>query len=389
MVPTEKGWFSRGRGALSQIGGPDLLSPDPGSVRAMRKTHSLERQVLLIDSSSVHTQETNQNQPPTPSYRTHLASLHPEEFQLAAETIFYLFPDETDSTRQSFQNCRADAWFVRRKSTGEVRVHSRHCRNRFCPFCSQSKAAVISHNVFDWVKTLDRPKLLTLTLKHSAAPLDQQLTHLYDHFRTWRNRAPMKKEIKGGIWFVQVTLNPDDYTWHPHLHVILDASWIHQKVLSDAWLKVTKTSQVLDIREIRSAEKAAGYVARYVARAGDLRTMPVDYRAELYHALGRRRSCGAFGSARKAKVMDRPVYDRSDWENIGSFSLVVSLFHTVPEAREIYMAWRQNQPLLPGITLLATQHALDWDTGDLHDSRSPPAENQPNLWGAHATCIHG
>lgn len=306
---------------------------------------------LSPPSASVHPQETTLKSTLPPSYRTHLKSFDHDQLIAAQETILYLHPDPEDPIRRNFLACRTGAWFVRHKITGEVRVHSRACKNRFCPFCSHAKAARISHNVHDWVKTLDRPKLLTLTLQHSTAPLDVQLRALGDHFRNWRNREPMKHGIRGGLWFLQITFNHDDCTWHPHLHIIIDADWIPQKLLSDRWLKVTKTSSVVDVRQIRSAEKAARYVSRYVARPGSIIDLPVDYRAEMYFAFAGRRSCGSFGTARKAKIMDREPFDRTLWQSVGSWSTVVTLSPWNKSSKAILAAWQLRRPLPEGISL--------------------------------------
>lgn len=323
-----------------------------------------------LPSSSVHPQETTPDSPLPYSYRKYLESFETSDLAAASETIRYLFPDPADPIPKNFAACRSSAWFVREKTTGEVRVHARSCKNRFCPFCSRSKAYFISHNVHQWVKTLDRPKLLTLTLQHSSAPLGDQIGSLYRHFRNWRNRSPMKTTIRGGVWFVQVTLNAETYTWHPHLHIILDADYVPQKVLADKWLKVTKTSSVLDIRQIRSPEKAADYVARYVARPGKISDMPVDYRAEIYTTFGGLRSCGCFGTARVAKITTKTPFDATQWETIGSWGVVVTIAPFNKPASQILSAWKLRKPLPSNISVAEIDRQIDWDIGELDVPKS-------------------
>lgn len=316
----------------------------------------------LADSSLLDQEESSVCPPLCPSYRSHLTSLHSREYPAALETLEYLDPDCTGHALRAFRSCRTQAWFVRNRFTGQVQVHSRHCRNRLCPFCNAGKAARISTNVFAWIKTVDRPKLLTLTLKHSSAPLDQQVTALFAAFRKFRSLKPLRSTIRGGVWFLQVTLSPTDFTWHPHLHIILDADFVPQSQLVKHWLSVTHTSRILDVREIRSPEKAATYVSRYVSRPGAIHDWPVDYRAQMYNCLGSRRSCGCFGTARVFRVLAKPPYIRSDWEPVGSWATVTSLAPINPEAATILRAWQRGLPLAPAVSLAPVDHLIDGDS---------------------------
>lgn len=326
-------------------------------------------------SSSVQTEETSDIAPVPGSYRTYLSHCDLDDYYACSETLQALHPDPDDPVQVRFLNCRCYAWFVRHKETGQVRVHSNACRHRLCPFCSKAKATTISNNLFHWVKSLDRPKLLTLTLQHTNAPLDDQLDHLYTFFRRWRLRQPMKSHIKGGVWFVQLTRNDDKGQWHPHLHVVLDSAFLPHSTLAAAWKNVTHTSDILDIRAIKSPEKAASYVARYVSRPASYTKLDLQHRIEVHLAFEHRRMCGAFGTAHLAKLLARPKTNRHDWEQLGSYSVVVGLAPTSYAARAIIAAWLDRNPLPPSISHASVDFAWDhpgWDT----DPDPPPDPNQ-------------
>jgi hypothetical protein len=104
--------------------------------------------------------------------------------------------------------------------------------------------------LLEWLPTVTAPKFITLTLKHSPAPLSHQISTLYGCFRKLRKTKLLTKTVRGGIWFFQVKQSAADYLWHPHLHIVVDSPYIPKHQLSRAWLSITKTSQIVDIRQI-------------------------------------------------------------------------------------------------------------------------------------------
>lgn len=330
-------------------------------------------------SSSLDQEETNRlSQIPT-TYRRLLSSIDPDEY--AASQLLYLEVSAQERSQKlaTFENCRRHAFFVRHLETGEVRVRSNHCNLKWCPICARSKARGISNNVREWVMTLDAPKLLTLTLRHSTADLSNQVDDLLRFFRNWRRLTPMSKAYAGGVWFLQITYNVNTDTWHPHLHVILDGGFVNQKTLSERWNHVTHGSSIVDVRRIKNPEYAARYVARYVARPVRLADVPADRRTAIYWQLQGRRTCGTFGTARRAALTSRPSFDSTKWRSVGTYTTVLTLAPRDDRAQSILSAWVHHTPLDAGVCVYDPV-TPDPTTSFDHEPEPPPKQLDLESW---------
>jgi hypothetical protein len=258
---------------------------------------------------SVHPQETSEHYTQHHRYREHLILPVQAEYDATDQT--YTAIDRRDYKTRSFDlmQCKTDAWLAVSNRTRHVIVLSHSCRLRWCPLCSKTRSRLIADGVTSWLKTHPRPKILTLTLKHSTESLDSQITRLYACFRELRRAKFMKTSIRGGIWFFQVKWIKETSQWHPHLHCLLDSEYIPHGILKQAWKRVTGDSEIVDIRVIYKAKTAAEYVARYAARPAMLSELPTSRRVECVDSLHNRRLLGKWGSANEI-VFSRP--ERSD-----------------------------------------------------------------------------
>lgn len=250
-----------------------------------------------------------------------------------------------------FLTCHSKAVFARNLSSGAVRVLAQSCHLRFCPICSRQRENMIRRNVSAWLEKKSFPKLLTLTLKNCSIDLRHEIDRLYACFRFLRRINLVKKQVKSGIWFFQITRSKDGRTWHPHLHCILTGGYIPRRKLSAAWEDLTGDSMVVDIRLIRDVKSAACEVARYAATACNIKSLNLEEMAELDESLHHRRICGTWGLARKLKLTTPQKYDSSDWKIIGSWSAVTGSLNSCDAAREIYSAWEKGSPLAADITI--------------------------------------
>jgi hypothetical protein len=149
---------------------------------------------------------------------------------------------------------------------------------------------------------MNAPRFVTLTLKSSTQSLKHQLDRLYDAFRALRRREFWKAHVFAGIAVAEVTRNRDTGAWHPHLHVIVDGTYMPQSALSDEWHTVTGDSSIVDIRAVHDRRTAAKYVACYVAKPAALLTLPPAAVIEFAYAVHGRRMLVAFGSAHRIRV---------------------------------------------------------------------------------------
>jgi len=232
--------------------------------------------------------------------------------------------------------CRTRAFFAINPETRQLKVISNACRLRWCPLCSGARQRVIAAATLEWLKQQPRPKFLTLTLKHTDAPLHDQITRLYDCFRKLRRQKIWKKNVSGGIWFFQIKLGADEVSWHPHLHIVLNGNYMRHAILKEIWHSITTDSTIIDIRSVKNAEKAAGYVARYAAKPCDMVPLSPRNRYELLVALHGRRICGAVGKAHGICLGQKRPDDGGDWIYIASWSTMRSNYACDENYRRVW-----------------------------------------------------
>lgn len=327
------------------------------------------------ESSSVQHRETSRTFDLPTVYQAYLLGDNSAEWDAAVELYHRLTPGQISTPLRRLLDCRTRARFVRNQDTGRVRVRSNWCRNRWCPLCAAAKARTVAASTATWVRDTKAPKFLTLTLQHSTAPLADQLTALRKFFVAWKKLSPMSRDIRGGLWFLQVTHNSDTDEWHPHLHCIIDAEFIPQKLLSKKWLQITHTSKILDIRPVKNIKMATRYVSRYVSRPCSLATLPTEALLQLHDAFVGKRLAGTWGTARGIQL----TYNRPDasgtWHTIGDWEMVIRLCQSDERARSILLAWQSHEPLAPDITFVDP-----WsDPSSIREnpqSRSPPKLRQ-------------
>lgn len=278
------------------------------------------------------------------------------DFDPAAWSAGISLYDQVDVTTNSehvdrMYDCRRYAYFARHQETGQVRVATRTCKQRWCPLCNGARRSWLQHEIGDWIKPLNRPKFLTLTIKHSDAPLAHQIDTIYNCFQKLKKTAMFHRHVHGGIWFFQTKLNAAGVLWHPHIHVLMDSDYIPHGALSALWLSITGHSPVVDIRTVHSQANLVGYVARYATLPVALADTPSDRYLELHDTFHGRKLCGKWGTARIVRLRPPPFDDDGKWRSVGSWSTVA---HNHPDslpARAIVSAWLQNVPLPAEIDL--------------------------------------
>ncbi len=150
----------------------------------------------------VQPQQTNlQRTPPSTPQAEYRRFNYPEWD--AAETLFEHYPGASFRSRLiRFRECRTKAWEYKVNATNEVIEKSNSCNQRFCPVCAAAKQKYIARNCQDWLGYCRQPKMLTLTLQHSNAPLKEQINMLYESFIKLRGSE---------LYFSQMVLREQRY----------------------------------------------------------------------------------------------------------------------------------------------------------------------------------
>ena len=216
--------------------------------------------------------------------------------------------------------------------TPEAKIlHSANfCKDRLCPMCNWRRSLKIFGQVSQVMDELERQQyrflFLTLTVRN-CAPDDLPVTVqvLYDGWRQlYHKHKIFRKSIEGTFRSLEVTRNPKDGTYHPHLHVILAVrpdyfrcGYIPQSEWSSMWRSCCSLdyNPIVDIRTIKPNDKglsgAVAEVAKYAVKSSDfLRGTPDDMARTVWDfltALSGRRLCsftGIFAKVRKALRLD-------------------------------------------------------------------------------------
>jgi len=127
--------------------------------------------------------------------------------------------------------------------------------------------------------------------------------------------------------------------------------WISRK-----WKRITKTSDIVDIRAVKNKTEVAKYVARYCARPAKLSQYPLELRQEIFEGLHSRRLCGKWGSAKEISLSPPRYVPEEKYTRLGTWSTILSLRCSSSIAREIVKCWLEKLCIEPGISL---QHVDD------------------------------
>lgn len=329
--------------------------------------------------TSVHPKETSGPVLPNGTYGDALRSRFPIEYP-ATEKAYSCW-DAFDHTEraESLRVCRDWAWFAREDATGSIRVLSSACHLRWCPICAHARSSYTTYQIIPWLQSLTRPKLLTLTLKHSNAPLQHQITHLYKFYSSLKKKPIWKKAVQGGVWFFQVKKSTDGTQWHPHLHILLDSEFMPHNELCAVWQRITGSSSIVDIRVVWNIRNAVKYVARYATRPCTLSSLDLSDAVTVMQALHGRRIAGSWGSASVVKLSYPKIAENQAYTSLGKWEQVLEESSSNPAAAQILAAWRTGESLpasvflhdphqdIPGDIPLLTETSLPYVAASLWD----------------------
>lgn len=190
-----------------------------------------------------------------------------------------------------------------------LKIHAHRCMSRLCPTCGRIRACRLRNRIVAAVQKIDSPRLLTLTLRSSDAPLDAQIRRLIKCFANLRRAKVWKRTTSGGIYVIEVTFNAKRQQWHPHVHALIDGVFIPREELKDAWLHTTGDSDIIDIRQVRSRRQAAEYITQYTTKSQDASHVPDERIPEWAEATSGLRMASTFGSLHGSKLSTRNERD--------------------------------------------------------------------------------
>ena len=222
----------------------------------------------------------------------------------------------------SFDNCGSACQVQWSETLQKHRLSANYCHNRHCEPCARAKANRLAANLKAKLQAETKSdfRFVTLTIRHSDTPLADQLKFLIKSFKTLRNQPLWKQSQTGGAFTIEVKWTAKTRRWHPHLHIITAGGFMRQKTLANEWKRITKTSDVVDIRALKDGHDAAHYVAKYVAKGTSNEVWSdTDAAQEWITATKGMRTCATFGTWRGYKLMKVQKL-ATDWKPLCSLT---------------------------------------------------------------------
>lgn len=224
----------------------------------------------------------------------------------------------------AYEDCGRTVYVLQHKTEiDRVCLAGSGCHDRFCLPCANARSRLIARRV---LARLDgQPsRFLTLTLRTGGEPLTQSLDKLYDSFAALRRTPAWLSHVDGGVAFLEVKWMPQSLRWHPHLHCLIQGRYFPHALIKSQWLRITRDSDVVDIRPVKSTRLAARYVTKYASKPFNATfTSEPDLLDEAILSLAGRRLALTFGSWRGYRLTTPD--DDSGWESLGTLDDVLAL----------------------------------------------------------------
>ena len=198
-------------------------------------------------------------------------------------------------TAERLAGCSSTVLITHSMAAGTTRPWMPRCNSRLCPFCGQSKARKVADKLHALITRMDAPRHVTLTYRSNTNPLRLQLKQLRAAAANMRRSPLWKKHVLGGSYSIEVTRNAETGLWHPHLHLIIDGTYMPQKLLARLWADVMPGGEHVWITKVDDARNAAWEVAKYIGKPPLVKGWPAAAIREFAQATHGTRMIQTFG----------------------------------------------------------------------------------------------
>ena len=165
------------------------------------------------------------------------------------------------------------------KNCGQLITMPIRCHKRTCPDCSQKRNSQILFKYQDIAKTMQNPKLITLTMTWSK-DLRGSVRKMRTAWNKLCRQAPFRKSIRGYFAGFHFIPKPGGM-WYIHMHILADSIYIPQATLSAKWHQAVGTGFIVDIRKAWSQKGGLKYLLGYVTATKHL----VDHEDDVNESL--------------------------------------------------------------------------------------------------------
>lgn len=112
-------------------------------------------------------------------------------------------------------------------SCGRCHQTAQRCRQKWCPVCARIRSGERAAKLRAAISKMADPAHLTLTMRNVTDWDRPHLKHLIESFARLR-RTKIWSRCLGGAYGLEVT--EKGRGWHPHLHAVIDCSWLSHLV---------------------------------------------------------------------------------------------------------------------------------------------------------------
>ena len=230
--------------------------------------------------------------------------------------------DQSLERRWNFSQCGKHAYVVQSPDDPSVyRVTGSTCHDRFCLPCANSRSHTIALNTLEYLAGRES-RFITLTLHSTTESLKELLAKLSACFTKLRARSLWRKTQHGGVAFIEVKWIPSLERWNVHMHVLSQGRYIRQGKLSKAWLDLTGTSPIVDVRFVKDTKDVSRYVTKYASKPLHHSVLnDPDRLDEAILAFKGKRLCATYGSWRGVILTDSP--SEGAWDTVDTLSNLI------------------------------------------------------------------
>lgn len=215
---------------------------------------------------------------------------------------------------------------------GTVQKFPNRCDQGYCPECQPSLALERERQVGWWTAVIKQPKHVVLTLRNIPELTPGHLaeakkylarlrrtafttkstvwwydkeTGIYSRLKSWRTADSTGWTVKSSPWrggFYSIEITKENAGWHLHFHLLIDADYISQTLLSEAWRRITLGfSYIVKVKDCRREDYLAE-VTKYAVKGSQLaKWSPAEIKSFLL-SFANARTFGVFGSLYGART---------------------------------------------------------------------------------------
>jgi len=158
---------------------------------------------------------------------------------------------------------------------GQEVVILHRCNDRGCPVCSYIKSQKVRYLLKKIMKENKKYRYSMLTLTVKDKDLYREKYQFYNKQVAKLIKKYQRKHKIYGSYRVQENKIRDG-KYHLHYHILLASEYIKKSEISREWLKLTKDSFIVDIKEVNKTSEAINEICKYITKIQDWNSLIED-----------------------------------------------------------------------------------------------------------------